>query len=67
MLEPALGALVGAAGGPVSLAIRGARVELRGPVSDEGLAAALARVVVQRAGGDLHVFDGLAVLTFREH
>jgi hypothetical protein len=29
------------------------------------LSAALGRVVAQRAGGDLHVLDGLAVMTFR--
>jgi hypothetical protein len=62
-LEAALVALVEAGAG--SLAVRGARVELRGAYADEGLPAALARVVAQRAGGDLHVLDGLAVLTFR--
>jgi len=65
-LEPALAALVGAAEGAVSVAVRGARVELRADVPDHGLPAALARVVAQRAGGDLHVLGGLTVLTFRE-
>jgi hypothetical protein len=65
-LEAALVALVGAADGDPSLAVRGTRVELRGDVSEEGLPAAFARVVAQRGGGDLHVLDGLAVLTFRE-
>ena len=65
-LEPALAALVGSAGGSVSVAVRGSRVELRADVPEHGLPAALARVVAQRAGGDLHVLGGLTVLTFRE-
>ena len=65
-LEAALVSLVSAVRGDPALAVRGARVELRGEVPEEGLPAAFARVVAQRAGGDLHVLDGLAVMTFRE-
>jgi len=65
-LESALRALLRRAasaappGSTVTAATRGGRVEVRDevpPDSGDTFAADLARAVVRRAGGDLHVFD----------
>lgn len=49
---------------PVSLAVTSGRVEIRdeGSVGADGFDGALARELARRAGADVHLFEGLAVL-----
>ena len=49
---------------PVSVAVTGGRVEIRdeGSASADGFDGALARELARRAGADVHLFEGLAVL-----